>query len=127
MYTTTAFSHCGFQLFRPETLPAIIYSVTPQNSGLLIRTSPGAIRVLALCLRHRTHWQFRSLVDIAVVDRLRQRARFSINYLFLSVPTNQRALVQIFSSETGTIPTLSVPYSQGQRYFASSGWLEREV
>jgi NADH:ubiquinone oxidoreductase subunit C len=126
-YTTTAFSHRGFQFFRPETLPAIVYSVTPHNSGLLIRTAAGAIRALALCLRHRAHWQFRSLVDIAVVDRLRAPARFSINYLFLSVPTNQRALVQLFSSETSTIPTLSIPYANGQRYFAASGWLEREV
>lgn len=111
----------------PSTLPALVYSTTTQNDGLLVRTSSKTIRALALCLRNHTHCQFRSLVDIAVVDRLRAPTRFSITYLFLSIPTNQRVLVQLFASETSTIPSLSVPYANGQRYFASAGWLEREA
>jgi len=105
----------------PKVLPALVYSATPRNDGLFVRTSPTALRSLTLYLRHSTHLQFRSLVDIAVVDRLRASARFSVNYLFLSVPTNQRLLIQLFANETSTIPSLSIPYANGQRYFASAG------
>lgn len=121
-YTVSASSFLS-----PSTLPALVYSTTTQNDGLLIRTASKTVRALALCLRNHTHYQFRSLVDIAVVDRLRAPTRFSITYLFLSIPTNQRVLVQLFASETSTIPSLSVPYANGQRYFASAGWLEREA
>lgn len=102
-------------------LPALVYSATPRNDGFLVRTSPQALRPLALYLRQATHFQLRSLVDIAVVDRLRASARFSVNYLFLSAPTNQRLLIQLFANETSTVPSLSIPYANGQRYFASSG------
>jgi len=104
-----------------KTLPALVYSATPRNDGLLIRTSAKSLRSLALFIRHNTHFQARTLVDIAVVDRLRPAARFSINYLFFSAVTNQRLLVQIFAQETSTIPSLSVPYANGQRYFAAAG------
>lgn len=110
-----------------KMLPALVYSATPRNDGLLIRTSAKSLRSLSLFFRHSTHFQARSLIDIAVVDRLRPAARFSINYLFFSATTNQRLLVQLFAQETSTIPSLSVPYANGQRYFASAGWLEREA
>jgi NADH:ubiquinone oxidoreductase subunit C len=110
-----------------KALPAIVYSVTPRNDGFLVRTAPRKLRQLAFFIRNNALLQFRTLVDIAVVDRLRSKARFSINYLFLSVPTNQRLVVQIFIAEARTIPSLSVPFANGQRFFASAAWLEREV
>jgi NADH:ubiquinone oxidoreductase subunit C len=110
-----------------KSLPALVYSVTPRNDGFMARTNGASLRSLALYLRNNTHLQFRSLIDIAVVDRVRSPARFSVNYLFLSVPTNQRCVVQLFATETSTIPSLAVPYANGQRIFASGGWLEREV
>src|SRR5690349_3318096 len=110
-----------------HTLPALIYSATPRNDGLVLRTSAGNIRSLSLFLRNSSTLQFRSIIDIAVVDRLRPRARFSLSYLFFSATTNQRAVVQLFASETSTIPSLSVPFANGQRVFASAGRLEREV
>lgn len=104
-----------------KTLPALVFSATPRNDGLLVRTTPGALRALAYYLCRCPAFQLKSLVDIAVVDRLRSSARFSINYLFFSANTNQRLLVQIFADETTTIPSLSVPFANGQRLFAAGG------
>jgi NADH:ubiquinone oxidoreductase subunit C len=109
------------------TLPALVYSATPTNDGLLIRTSPGSLRALALFLRSSTYFQFRTLVDIAVIDKLRPVGRFAVNYLFLSMHTNQRIVLQLFANETTTIPSLAVPFANGQRLFAGASWLEREV
>jgi NADH:ubiquinone oxidoreductase subunit C len=110
-----------------NTLPALVYSATPTNDGLLIRTSSSNIRSLALFFRNSTYFQFRTLVDIAVVDKLRPVGRFAVNYLFLSMHTNQRIVVQLFANETSTIPSLAVPFANGQRLFAGAAWLEREV
>jgi len=133
-YSTSASTKLALQHYNAQgatalrcAFPAIIYAVTPNNDGMLIRTSAKALRAVSLQIRHKTYLQFRSLIDIAVVDRLRAPARFSINYLFLSATTNQRAIVQLFADETSTIPSLAVPYANGQRYFASAGWLEREA
>jgi NADH:ubiquinone oxidoreductase subunit C len=110
-----------------ELLPGLIYSSTARNDGYHFRASADSLRSLAFFLRNSTHLQFRSVIDIAVVDRLQQSARFSVNYLFFSSTTNQRALVQVFAAETSTIPSLSVPFIHGQCIFASASWLEREA
>ncbi len=41
--------------------------------------------------------------------------------------TNQRTTVQLFVDETSAVPSLAVPFANGQRVFAGAGWLEREV
>jgi NADH:ubiquinone oxidoreductase subunit C len=85
------------------------------------------VRAISLFVRNSTYWQFRTLVDIAVVDRLLPASRFVVNYLFLSMPTGQRLTVQLFANETSTIPSVAVPFANGQRLFSSANWLEREV
>jgi NADH:ubiquinone oxidoreductase subunit C len=108
-------------------LPGLIYSSTARNDGYHFRTSADSLRGLAFFLHNSTHFQFRAVIDIAVVDRLRQSSRFSVNYLLFSSNTNQRALIQVFAAETSTIPSLSVPFIHGQCIFASVCWLEREA
>ena len=103
------------------SVPDLVYSVTPTSDGLLLRTTPSKLRTLSMLLRNSSYQQFRSLVDIAVVDKLRSSGRFAVNYLFLSMTTNQRAIVQVFVSETSTIPSLAVPFANGQRLFAAAG------
>jgi NADH:ubiquinone oxidoreductase subunit C len=110
-----------------DSLPALVYSATPTSDGLLLRTTPSKLRALSMFLRNSTYRQLRSLVDIAVVDKLRPNGRFAVNYLFLSMTTNQRMIVQLFANETSTVPSLAVPFANGQRLFAAAGWLEREV
>jgi NADH:ubiquinone oxidoreductase subunit C len=114
-------NHVFFSQQLRASLPALIYSATPRNDGVLIRTQLRQFRKLSNFLWQYSTLQFRSLVDIAVVDRLRVNARFSVNYLFFSVSTNQRLLIQLSADETTTIPSLSVPFANGQRLFASAG------
>jgi len=109
----------GYQL--KEDLPALIFGVRPSVEGLLVRTSPAKLRALALFFRNSTLFQLRTLADIAVVDKLLPIGRFSVNYLFLSLLTNQRLTLQVFANETATLPSLAVPYANGQRLFAAAG------
>jgi NADH:ubiquinone oxidoreductase subunit C len=108
------------------SLPGLIHSVVATPDNLIIRTSPTKLRALSLVLRNTTWLQLRSLVDIAVTDRLLPRGRFVVNYLFLSMICNQRVTVQLFANETSTLPSISAPFGE-QRFFASALWLEREV
>ena len=110
-----------------RTLPALVVSAIPTADGLLLRTAPSKLRALALFLRNSTYLQLRTLVDIAVVDKLLPEGRFAVNYLLLSMTTNQRVTIQLFANETTTIASLAVPFANGQRLFAAAGWLEREV
>jgi len=102
-------------------LPSLIYSASPTSDGLLLRTAPSKLRALSFFLRNNTYLQARSLIDIAVVDKLRPAGRFAVNYLFLSMITNQRVTVQLFVDETSTVPSLAVPFANGQRIFAGAG------
>lgn len=108
-------------------LPGLIHSTSPQIDNLVVRTSSTKLRALALYLRNSTCAQFRTLVDIAVVDKLLPRGRFVVNYLFLSMVTNQRLTVQVYANETTTLPSLSTPLIGHGRFFPSASWLEREV
>jgi NADH:ubiquinone oxidoreductase subunit C len=110
-----------------QELPALISSVRVTPEGLLLRTTPGKLRALALYLRNSTLLQFRTLVDIAVVDKLLPDGRFAVNYMFLSMVTNQRLTIQLHVTETTTIPSLAAPFLRNQSLFASASWLEREV
>lgn len=101
-------------------LPGLIHSVSPRIDSLVVRTSPAKLRAVALYLRNSTCAQFRTLVDIAVVDRLLPKGRFAVNYLFLSMVTNQRLTVQVYANETTTLPSLSTPFISTDRFFPSA-------
>jgi NADH:ubiquinone oxidoreductase subunit C len=102
-----------------RNVPGLVYSVQALPDNLLIRTCSSKIRPLAFYLRNSTHLQFRTLVDIAVVDKLLPQGRFAVNYLFLSTTLNQRITVQVFANETSTLPSLAVPFGN-RRLFASA-------
>jgi len=104
-----------------QLLPALIHSAVATPDGLVLRTSASSLRPLAFFIRNHTAFQFRAVVDIAVVDRLLTPGRFAVNYLFLSVPLNQRLSIQLFAHETASIPTLTAPFvTPQQRLFASA-------
>lgn len=102
-----------------NNVPSLVHSVQATADNLLIRTSHSAVRPLALYLRNSTHLQFRTLVDIAVVDKLLPNGRFAVNYIMLSMTLNQRIAVQLFANETSTLPSLAVPFGN-RRFFASA-------
>lgn len=103
-----------------QELPALVSSVRVTPEGIILRTSPAKIRPLALYIRNNSLLQFRTLVDIAVVDKLLPSGRFAVNYSFLSMVTNQRVTLQLYATETTTIPSLAAPFVNAQRLFASA-------
>lgn len=103
-----------------QEIPALISSSRVTPEGVLLRTSPAKVRALAMYIRNNSLLQFRTLVDIAVVDKLLPAGRFAVNYSFLSMITNQRITVQLFATETTTIPSLAAPFVNAQRLFASA-------
>jgi len=112
--TTTFLQNCQ------QEIPALVSSVRVTPEGVILRTSPAKVRSLALYIRNSSLLQFRTLVDIAVVDKLLPEGRFAVNYVFLSVVTNQRIILQLFATETTTIPSLAAPFVNAQRLFASA-------
>jgi len=103
-----------------KTYPAIICTAITNNDGALLRTTPEKLRIISLLVRSSTYLQLRTLADIAVLDKLLPFGRFVINYLFLSSLTGQRLTIQVYANETSTIPSLAVPFANGQRLFASA-------
>lgn len=103
-----------------QEIPALVSSVRVTPEGLILRTSPAKIRPLALYIRNNSLLQFRTLVDIAVVDKLLPAGRFVVNYSFLSMVTNQRLTVQLYATETTTVPSLAAPFVNTQKLFASA-------
>jgi len=103
-----------------QELPALVSSVRVTPEGIILRTTPTKVRPLALYIRNSSLLQFRTLVDIAVVDKLLPAGRFAVNYSFLSMVTNQRITVQLYATETTTIPSLASPFVNAQRLFASA-------
>jgi len=80
-------THNALQL--RTALSAVVYSSSPAGVNFLVRTTPNNLRHLSFFLRNTVTRQLRSLVDISAVDRLRFSGRFSLNYLYLSISTNQ--------------------------------------
>ena len=91
------------------------------KTGLIVRTTPANLRAIAIFLRNYSPFQLSTLADIAVVDRLEQKNRFTVKYLFLSTKTNQRATVKLFVNETSAIPSLAAPFFNAKQFFASAG------
>lgn len=100
-----------------EDLPCLVYSTRSTSHGLVIRTSAGKLRALSLHIRNSNFLQFKTLVDIAVVDKVLGAGRFAVNYLFLSMALNQRVSLQVFCNEIMTLPSLVSPFANGQRLF----------
>ncbi len=103
-----------------QDLPALVSSTRTTPEGIILRTSPTKVRPLALYLHNSSLLQFRTLVDIAVVDKLLPSGRFTVNYSFLSMITNQRITLQLHATETATIPSLASPFVNAQRLFVSA-------
>lgn len=107
--------------------PAFVKGVRDWRGEMEIRTTTQHLRPLCLILRNHTPLQFQSLIDIAASDRPGSRARFTIQYLFLSCQLNNRIRVSVNVDEVTPVPSLAAPFFLGLRIFGSAGWYEREV
>lgn len=102
-------------------LPSLVFQATYTPNGLVYRTTRNNIRPLAGFLRNSSAMQATILVDIAATDKLDRAGRFSVKYNFLSVTYNRRFTVELFTDETLSIPSLTAPFINQQKVFASAG------
>jgi NADH:ubiquinone oxidoreductase subunit C len=92
-------------------LPTLIYSVAVTTQGITLTTGVDQLRPLVIYLRDSSYLQFKTLVDIAVVDHLEKggSCRFALTYHLLSSRYNRRISIQLFCSETTLLPSLTTP------------------
>ena len=76
-------------------------------------------RIMNFFKKH-TLCQYKQLIEIAVVDSMGKKYRFSIHYLFLSVRFQNRLRVLVETDEL-------IPVTSLQHIFINANWLEREV
>lgn len=115
-------------LLLAKAMPKLIFGTnsTPLIP-LQINTTPSNLRALAFILKTSTFTQASMLIDIVVQDRPQLPGRFSIKYLLLSIPYNQRFIIEVFARETTILPSLAAPFAHAAKVFSSSNWLEREA
>lgn len=78
--------------------------------------------LLAFCsfLKKHTNTQFKTLLDIVVVDYPLRRERFEVIYVFLSISRNTRLLVKSQLSVLSSIVSIT-------KHYSAAGWFEREA
>lgn len=104
-----------------QFLSKVVYATRSIATTTCIRVDASALRTVAIFLRNSTIYQFTALMDIVVVDRPSEVNRFSVRYCFLSHRYNQRLIVEVFTNETGTLPSLSMGLLTYNKLFASAG------
>lgn len=118
-----------------------ITSIKIRNSQLNIGLTKRGLPFLAMFLCRNSFNLFEQLVDIAVIDVIGKKNRFSVNYFLLSVQYNQRinlyttvneidGLYSINALNHDFFKTYKVSesfYEELPLIFRSSEWLEREV
>lgn len=92
-----------------KMLPRLVYTTRSVALATVIRVRPKTLRHVAVFLKNSTLYQFKTLTEIAVVDRPSEVNRFSVRYCFLSYRYNQRVIVELYTNETRSIPSLTLP------------------
>jgi len=108
-----------------KNFPGVLHANT--HSGSIFRTTPGALRLLAIFLSTSVSTRLTTLADIAVTDRVGVKGRFVVKYFFLSTQYSSQQTVQLYVNEVIAVPSLSVQLFTNKAIFASAGWLEREA
>ena len=107
--------------YAQQEAPAVISSTRVTPDGILLRTTPRKLYGLVTYLKSSTMFRFRSLSDIATVDRLLSRGRFVINYQLSSRTVNQRVTIQLSVSETEPIPSLLGGFLEKEKLYPGAG------
>jgi NADH:ubiquinone oxidoreductase subunit C len=117
-----AFAHTvHFAVQIRQALSKFIITVDVVSDRITVRVQPQYLRPLAIYFRNKNIIRAAALIDIAAVDKLNSKQRFTINYIFNSSYFGQRLVIELFASETAIIPSLSNPIFLGYRIFASAG------
>lgn len=103
-----------------ENVPAAVVSSSRSLGELTIVTSSEHIFELLIFLRDDERCQFRTLVDLCVVDYPEDARRFEVVYHLLSMRRNCRIRLKLAVSEAETVPS-------AVRAFPAANWYEREA
>ena len=90
------------------------------SDELKIYASNKKILHLITFLKYHTHLLLNNLIDITAYDRIADKKRFGVVYLFLSTVWNKRIQLEIKTDEITWVPTST-------SIFAGANWPERET
>lgn len=90
------------------------------NKRFQIELSKFKLIKILYFLKYHTLFQYKSLIDIIVIDYPKYKKRFDIIYLLNSFKFNNIVLVNIRTDELTPIITIT-------RLYSSANWLEREI
>lgn len=97
-----------------------ISQVVIKHNVITLRVVKDSLVPLCIFLRGHTNTQFRTLLDIVVVDYPFRKERFEITYVLLSVARNTRLLLKTSVTTFSGIQSIVA-------YYASASWFEREA
>lgn len=97
-----------------------IVSLQIKQNLITLNILKKSLSTLCIFLKKHTNTQFKTLLDIVVVDYPLRRDRFEIIYIFLSISRNSRLLVKSQLSALSSIMSITQHYS-------AAGWFEREA
>jgi len=100
--------------------PRFISKLLLNGGNVYIYVKKKFLIQLMFFLNNHSYMNYKTLVDIAVVDKLQMQKRFIIYYNLLSIMYTARAFVIVETDESTSIPSLT-------NIFESSDWAEREA
>jgi NADH dehydrogenase (ubiquinone) Fe-S protein 3 len=86
--------------------PKLIQETKIKDCEISIKTTSNNLFALVDILKNKANIQFDQLIDIAVVDQPKEKFRFKIVYLFLSVKFNSRLSLITKTTEIKSVSSL---------------------
>ena len=86
----------------------------------IVKTLSSNMIFLMSLLKIHTPFNYQQLIDITVIDYVKKKKRFEVNYQLLSIKYNQRLCVNFDINEGVAVSSIKPIYT-------SAGWYEREV
>ena len=109
-----------YAIYIKRLLKPCLKLISLKNNEIEVHLSYLSFERIMNFFKKHTLCQYKQLIEIAVVDSIGKRYRFSIHYLFLSVRFQNRLRVLIETDEVTPITSLEFVY-------INANWLEREV
>ncbi len=109
-----------YALYLKKILSPCLKLISLKNHEIEIHLSYLSFERIMNFFKKHTLCQYKQLIEIAVVDSVGKKYRFSVHYLFLSIRYQSRLRVLVETDEV--TPLISL-----ENVFINANWLEREV
>lgn len=110
----------NYSQYLAQCCPKSVLSVQIKQNMVTLNILKESLYTLCFFLKKHTNTQFKTLLDIVIVDYPRKRDRFEVIYVFLSIARNSRLLVKSWVSTLSSLVSITPHYS-------AAGWFEREA